>query len=221
MDALKRGLRYWLNRGHAAEQDLAGIGRARVEETGPGLTRRQLLMGAGAAVVGLGALESSGANEEAGEDLAQWTAGAIERIEPGMLHIRGLGGAESSEQVIKVSDDATIWRDHPGVALTAFTPGEEVHAEGRWEGGVFVATHLAAVWEEVAGRVLGKTEGALRTTGGTIKLTPGLLLWDGYGLAAEADAGPEVGEYVWAIGRYDRPTQTLVAQKIGPKKAGR
>ncbi len=214
-----RGLRYWLNRSHAAEQEFAGIGQARVEEAGSGLTRRQLLMGTGA-FVGLGALQSSGANEEAAKDLAQWTAGVIERIEPGMLHIRGPGGAESSEQAIKLSDDATTWRDAPGVALTAFAPGEEVHAEGRWEGGAFVATHVSAVWEEVVGRVLGKTEGTLETTGGTIRLTPGLLLWDGYGLATEAGAGPEVGEDVWAIGRYDRPTQTLVAQKIGPKKAG-
>ena len=180
---------------------------------GEGLTRRQLLLGAGAAV-GLGALVPASASNRAAVEPGAWVTGIVQSVEPpNVLRILGLEG--SGETVIELSKGATLGRDGEASSLAVFEPGDEVYAEGKWGEGVFVATELSVLWQEIAGRIESVKGALLTTAAGSLLLRDNTRVSDARG--ASSSARPKVGDYVVATGPVDK-SGTLVAEVVEVRK---
>lgn len=205
--------------GDARETTRSGEGRGRGEDWGKRIeiTRRQFLAGAGAAAVGAGIIlrpGKAGAEVvEAAENYGLWTAGIVDAVKPpSTMHLGGFQENSPLER-LKFSADATFWRDR-FTDLPAFRPGDEVYAEGRWEGDVFAATYLTCVWSTLEGVILSKGDDQIVTSGGTIHIIPETQIVEEGGLIGAQLPELLVGEHVHATGRFDRRSNVLIAQKI-------
>ncbi|HEX6701331.1 MAG TPA: hypothetical protein VF101_11425 [Gaiellaceae bacterium] len=109
--------------------------------------------------------------------------------------------AEQGRINVAFTNDALLWRDHR-VGLNAFTPGEELVAEGTWADGVFSAFSLITIYQSLYATVTGVSGDRVFTSGGTLRFVPETRHQHGDELLPARAAEARLATQVGAIVRY-------------------
>lgn len=175
-----------------------------------GLSRRELLLGAGGAMAGLAGVHAPAvAGRVSRGDVV---AGVVERISaPDEALVRASDGAVQ----IRFQRTATFWRDHPA-DLAEFVPGDEVVAEGLWAGDLFKSDYLISMFRPLDGRVVEFTTERIVTTRGVVRLTQDTMVLSEDRTTPARRTHLEVGDEVAVLARRDPLTGEFVAVSIIP-----
>jgi hypothetical protein len=182
-------------------------------------SRRRFLRTAGGGVVGLSATAALGvAVAEATSETApkvggppvtrvpfspnppDVVAGFLQSADPGS-RTAVLQTAEQGRIDVAFTNDALLWRDHR-VGLNAFTPGEELVAEGSWSNGVFSAYSLITIYQSLYATVTGFSGDRVFTSGGTLRFVPETRHQDGEELLPVRAADARLATKIGTIVRY-------------------
>ena len=192
-------------------------------EGNPLFTRRKVL-GVSAAFVGSAFLAGYGRVSGA-SDLSELygtlpnyaVPGTVERIVmPDTMHVRNSEG----QATIKVADGSRFYRSRQGAVsgISDFFVGDDIAAEGAWEGDVFVATLLMQLLRLVEGPVVGRSGNKLQTVNGAVRLDPDTTTESFSDYVGKPVGEITVGDYVYGQAWRDPSTGELVALRISVKK---
>jgi hypothetical protein len=178
------------------------------------LTRRAFLKTTGGLGLGSVLFRSTAAQ---GEGLDE-TSGMVARVSPPTLEIEERKEEfESVRILVDLSRAVTVWRDEP-VHVDDFLVGDEVAVEGRrLQGNRFEGHHIAPLYRLREGLVVGRSEGELATTGGTVTLTHHSQARESWDLVAIPLHQVKVGDTIRTIGRVD-PSLGFVGLLVGVVK---
>jgi hypothetical protein len=136
---------------------------------------------AGAAAIGYVAVRSDSVSsapsahpsEAAPADELPGVGGKIERLElPATLIISNPNGPVT----VRLAPDARLSRGHGPVALlSAFVPGDQVFAEGHWDGPTFTATAVSSIYHFITDHVVARRGNQLQTTTDLLYLAPATI----------------------------------------------
>lgn len=193
------------------------------KEKNPGFTRRRFLAG-GTAIVGSVVLagygQASGASEvsELIEPIpSNVVPGNIERIVmPDTLYVSNSEG----QATIMVSGGTEFHRFREGAVsgISDFFVGDDIIAEGGWEGKPFAATLLTQMLRLVEGLVVSRNGDKLTTVNGIVRLGPDTITESFSDYLGKPVDEITVGDYVYGQAWRDPFTSELVALRISVKR---
>lgn len=202
-----------------ADEQLTNAAASATGTASPRLTRRHLLISAGAAVGSFVVLRVVDVRKVSSAPGEITLIGVVERVDsPRALNVRTTAGPG----VIRFSDDAIFWRGRSGrvTGLAAFVTGDEVVAEGQWATNVFTAATLMSLYRFIEGRITQRQGDRLQTTGGAVQLMPDTVLLGGHGFMGKPLAQLAAGDDIVADAWRDPTTGNLVALRMGVRMAG-
>lgn len=185
---------------------------------GQQISRRQLLgRGAAAGLGGLAFASLGSAGTVAAEEpsVVSGILGGVEGAQVAWIRPLHYSAAQSSVRV-EFNADASFWRDR-AANLEDFVTGDEVVAEGSWNGDVFLSSRLEVLNRIVEGQVEERRSQVLDTNQGDVQLVD----------ITEPEGGPDLeakpldqlreGHSILARGRADAQTGRLIAYRVGVK----
>lgn len=136
------------------------------------LTRREILVGGVILAEWIAIPHSTHANSQPDPPIV---AGIVDRVDPSNnLTVLSHSGEKWNVRLI----ETTMCRRHGDLAEpTAFIPGDEVVAEGRWASGTLIANSCDTLYHTIEGQVLQVEAHQVETTDGTFSLTRETQPW--------------------------------------------
>lgn len=136
--------------------------------------------------------------------------GVIERIEPpALVRLRSNG-----EKLVILQKNARLWRDHE-VSLNAFVSGDEIAAQGTWNGGALWASDFGSAYRRVEGKVLRRDGQRLELDTAAALFTDDTLEVDLAGCVAKPLDEVVPGDTVVATARWDPELRRMVLLHVG------
>jgi hypothetical protein len=140
-------------------------------------------------------------------------AGKIERIElPNVLYLSQRSGQEIP---VQFTATANFWHRTKTANLSTFVPGDEVTAEGDWNGESFQSSYLTTLYRPVTGTIIRRTGDSLETTGGSIHLAPDTVPWERKHLSVKSLAGLAPNDEIFALAWQHPDSHQLIAAQVG------
>jgi hypothetical protein len=178
------------------------------------VTRRQVLGSATALSAGAALLGVSEATAGTPSDAVEATGGLIGVI----ARVRPPDGVilrSNGRKTVRFEADATFWRGQRPVGLRAFRRGDEVFAQGRWMGEVYLASHLGSTYRPIDGRLIERRGDALLLSTGRLYLTgDSQPLLPGQGHSKPLDQ-LAAGEQLTGLALWDPVKRRLIALQLG------
>jgi hypothetical protein len=181
------------------------------------ISRRRFLGYMGAAVGGYAVLRTgpaAAAGESTWVDGPDLVAGVVDHVDVNNLYVEGPNS--ESLTTVRTSGGTTIWREGE-VRLSVFERGDEVLAQGQWDGRDFAASYVTSLYHNLEGIVQSRKGRELQTTNGIVALVPETQpVGDpGVALAARSVNAISAGDRIFVGGRLNRSTGKMVALRVG------
>lgn len=172
------------------------------------LTRRQLFKGALGGAVAVGASMALAGSAKASDDPST-VAGIVDRADSERLTLRRPDGTTAT---ILLSATGAVWRDQP-IELKNLKKGEEVNAEGSWDGQAFMAEFISPTYRPGQATVTETDERGLETDKGWVAFNEFTQPHGGPHLEARPLSEIQAGDEVQVLGRFSK--EEFIALRVG------
>jgi hypothetical protein len=184
------------------------------------VSRRQFVLGAGAAAAASTGLAPGSAQASSPGEGGTWLTGTVVANDGTTLRVQQFGGEPCT---VAIGPGAQPTLEGP-VDFSAFGPGLEIVATGAWDDdGTFVAGTLEGLYRVRDVTVTGEAGEVLKTTGGDVEVSAQTAPRGGQALGKHVDerapAAIAAGDRIIAMGRIDPADGALAAKMIGTVKA--